>query len=442
MSEANEGQADGNGDGIVETIREVIPTSRHATMLFDMVEDSLGDAAVVVTAAEGAVRRLFRRDALGAVIPWALLNLSTKGRLGTIIPLAGPMLEVREEQPRPGKAPALRGLGPGEIEIHSGAQHVTVTYGEDGRWFECARSASIASFAGLLPALARRRAGPVDLLAAWVASLDLECQGPGRLLYPAPLPGGIASAWLVGSWAIRDALFEGRLPAGAGWAVADGYAGTALSAADTREEALRAWRTRVAAQQPVRPPPTPMPEAPQMPDGAEAAVTEILDDAGHCIAFRAVLRGPSADLEWPEPALDNTPAAVIPLHALRTDPHEFGTWTRLLGRYGGTVPMLRREDPAGFTLVGDRLAHVVDFGTLDARLDAVPVHDLPPPLPGREQPAYDSRWETFRLVDETTGKPVDARCDATGWSWGIQGHQLDGDELRWKVLRQRWHGAR
>ena len=104
----------------VRAIRDAIPTSRHAKMLFDMVVQLVGDKAVVETAGGKTQYVLFRRDAPGAesVVPWPLLQLGVAGRLSVVVPLVGPATAP----PRAGDPPRLRGLGPGEVVIRDGLQ--------------------------------------------------------------------------------------------------------------------------------------------------------------------------------------------------------------------------------------------------------------------------------------------------------------------------------
>ncbi len=417
----------------VRAIRGALPTSRHAGMLFDMVAGGLGGDAVLETVAGRTVRTLYRVETSGSdpLVPWPALRLGTKGRLGVVVPIVGPA----EVPPRPGKPPALRNLGPAEIEIHDGPQRITVTYGDDGRWFETSRSASVDAFAGVVAALSKTSAHAVDLLAEYVEGIDLGRCGPGRVLYPVPLPGGVASVWNPGLWAIREALFEGRLPEASGWAVADGFVGRALAWGASREEALEAWRAEVRR---VRPEPA---KSEPLPDSEKDGI-EPFDAGPHGIGFTARIRGPKADVEWPEPTLENTPAVVIPLASGSSAPNSWGSWVRLLGRHGTTLPALVRQDPGGFTLVGHALADAVDLDAIDERLDAVPETHMPPPPPGYERPDYDCRTTTYRLVDDHTREPVPAARVQSHWGWGFRARDLDGDELAWRVLRQRWHGAR
>ena len=88
------------------------------------------------------------------------------------------------------------------------------------------------------------------------------------------------------------------------------------------------------------------------------------------------------------------------------------------------------------------MAEVIDLDTIDAQIDALPEISLVPLPPGLERPEYDCIWANYDLVDEDTGELVEARRVHTSWCWGVRGRQLDGDALRWRALRQRWHGAR
>lgn len=123
----------------VNAIRDAIPTRAHAEMLFSQVLDLLGDAAWVETANGEQSRTLFRREAAGSpwIVPWPLISVSRGGREGPS-PILTAVPGVYQEVPRrPGAAPKIRGLGPGQLTIHDGAHSLTLCYGADGRWFEC-----------------------------------------------------------------------------------------------------------------------------------------------------------------------------------------------------------------------------------------------------------------------------------------------------------------
>ncbi|HEX5137388.1 MAG TPA: hypothetical protein VFY93_10465 [Planctomycetota bacterium] len=402
----------------VRAIRDAVPTSRHAKMLFDMVVELLGPRAVVETADGKTQYAVFHRETprSTSVVPWPLLRLGTKGRLSTVIPLIGPA----EPPPRPGSPPKLRNLGPGEIVLHDGPHSVTVTYGDDGRWMETSRSEDPATLARVLSALARGTARPVELLAESAANIDLTRYGPGRVLCPEPVPS-VQSAWNCGLFAIRDALFDGRIPPEARWAVADGYEGTAIAWGLTREEAISAWRAELLRARPSPPKPAEpsMPRAPPPSRGFE-------------------VRGASVDGAWPREA----PAVTIPLDQFPAKPLSWGSFVRIVGGFGGTRHALLRRDPDGFTLVGDRALDLVDLDGLDRALAGVEPFDHPELAVAREawhedRPRYDSELLVYRVVDERTLMAVTPSCVESHRTRGFRGRMLDGDRLRLRVVRQR-----
>jgi hypothetical protein len=406
----------------LRAIRDAIPTSRHARMLFEMVADLLGERAVVETFGERTRLSLFRRDAPDTIVPWPLLRLGTKGRLSAVMMLIKPPGAPDEPPPRPGEPPRLRNLGPGEVEIHDGPHSITVTYGDDGRWMETSRSESPDALEGVLPALALGSARPVELLAEYVACLDIARHGPGRVVCPAPVPC-VEGLWRCGLLAVRGALFGGRIPERASWAIADGYDGTAISWGATREEAHAAWSADVK-------------HAPRSPHTHEPGAADAP------VAGAMGFRGPSSDTPWPEPAPENTPFVVIPLEWSPRPPSPWGSWMRLVGGFGGTFRALMRRDPTGFTLVGDRLADLVDLHDLDERLDAVEIFDHPALRAAREarrgdRPAPDSGTVIYRVVDDRTRTPVTPSVVESRQGCGFDPAMLDGDQLRWRVVRHR-----
>jgi len=408
---------------VTDAIGAALPTNRHAILLFEMVAEALGERAVVETAASRTRRLLFCREAPGstAVIPWPLLKLDTAGRTSTVIPLSGP---EGDPPPRPGKAPRLQGLGPGEILLFDGPHSITVTYGEDGRWFEKSRSESPDALVGALAVLADRNAQPVELLARYMASLDIARHGPCRLLLPAPLPS-IEGARNCGLFAIRDALFDGRIPETARCAVADAFDGSTLAWGERPDETLARWRTEVLRRKP-RPPDPPRRRRP--PEGTVPG------------AF--TITGPSSDIPWPDATPENTPAVLIPLAPVARSPWRGASVMRLLGGFGGTIQALMRRDADGFTLVGDGLIGLVDLDGIDAMLEEVQHFDHPAIEQAREawlgeRPPYDTETTVYRLVDDSTLEPITPRVDSGSRGYGFRGRALDGDRVRFRVVRQR-----
>jgi hypothetical protein len=135
-----------------------------------------------------------------------------------------------------------------------------------GRWFETSRSASADDLLGVVGALEAKNAPPVELVAAFVAGIDLAHLGPGRVHLPVAVPGGARGSWNCGRNAIREALFRERVPRSARWVATDGWTGRAVAWGATRDAAMEAWRAEVARTRPFpekpKPPTEPLPQAP------------------------------------------------------------------------------------------------------------------------------------------------------------------------------------
>jgi hypothetical protein len=435
---------------VVNALREAIHTRRHAQMLFDMVADHLGAAAWLETLNGQTTRTLFRREAPGSpwILPWPLLTLTLVGTDDPrspvrIVPLN---YDPADTPQRPVKPSNLRGMGPGSVTIHDGPEHITVSYAKEGRWFECSRSASKDALAGVLPALAAGGAPAAEIVAAWAAGLDLARHGPGRVHLPQAVPGGIRGAWNCGLFAIREALFRERVPRAARWVAADGWTGAAVAWGPTREAAVEAWRAEVARVRPFPEKPKPPADPPPQiqlrkvePDNPFEPKPLFGHHDQEVFSIGGTIHGPKSDVEWVEPTLETTPAVLIPLGDLPAIQPALGAWTWLVGARGAPVPAALRLEDGGFTLVGDRLLEVLDLGSLEKRLaaanrEAGPRPEYPPgfPCPRVET---DSHLRTYRLVDERTGKPVEARVVQQGWSLGYRPITLDGDQLRWSLVR-------
>ena len=443
MATPNERPKDANEFRSVHAIRDAIPTRAHAEMLFGMVADLLGEEAWVETCKGETARTLYRREAPGSkwLVPWPLLRVARGGPEGPA-PVRTAIPGVYEEpKVRPGPAPKIRGLGPGQVSIHDGPQHASLSYGGDGRWFECSvSSAPQEALAGVVAALAGRTASPPEIVASFVAGLDPGRHGPGRVHLPVALPHGVQGVWNCGLFAVRDALFEGRVPAGARWIAADGWTGRAIAYGPTRDAAIGAWRAELAR---VRP----FPEKPQaaLQDLPESTIEQHFD--GESLSMHATLRGPSSDVPWVEPALANSPVAMFPIDDVPPRPSPLGGWTRLVDGYGGLRLAAIRGGPRGFTLAGDEVLGVLTTD-LDARLDAadrawdaqpVPVFDRPPGFP--EPPPTDCSVRTYRFVDDRTHAPVTPTVSGAERRRGFDARGLDGEHVRGQVVRMRRDGA-
>lgn len=428
---------DGSTPG-VRALRAALPTSRHAEMLLDMAQQRLGDHALLETSAAGNLRVLFRRARHGFV-PWPLLRYVVGAR--QVVDL--PFLFLHEEaeswkgetapEPPPPPAPrprlALRGLTAGQLTVYDGPEHVELAYGEDGRCFETSRSASPAAHHAAARALASGTAGPAELVVEYLVGLDHGRHGAGRVHYPAALPCGIEGAWNLGLAGVRRALFEGPVPLGARWVVADGYAGTVVAWGPTRDAAFEAWRAAVKRSQPTPPPPRPIPQ-----ELLEAADED--DPLAPGSGVRIEPPGPPPPpVVWPVATLENTPAALLPIPVLRKPP-PLWTWSLLVGARGTVVSMLRREDDRGFTLLEERVLRAVDLAEVDRALDEIEVqgeHTVSGPW-GRDP--YTFRMATYRVLDEAGARAAPRFLHGQSGPRFDPG-SLDADGLRGRVTRFR-----
>lgn len=430
----------------VRALRDAVPTRAHAEMLFGQVLDLLGDAAWVESANGEQARTLFLREAPGSpwIVPWPVMSIARGGREGPSPILTAVPGVYEEPEPRPGPAPRIRGLGPGQLTIRDGRHEVTLCYGADGRWFECSVTDARESLAGIVPALAAKSASPVELAAAFVAGLDPGRDGPARVHLPVPLPRGAQGVWRCALAAIRDALFRDQVPADGRWVAADGWTGRAVAFGATRDAAVAAWRDEVAR---VRPFPAPAPKI-EIPDPPpEPHVEQEFD--GTSFTIRGVLfgAGPKSDAPPVEPSVENSPVAVMPVRELPGTPPPFGGWVRTVDGRGDVRLALLRRERGGCTLVGEAVA-TQDLTDLDARLDAAdrawdaehaahprPHFDLPPGFP--EPPPADTSVRTYRLADERTSAPLVAVCESAGRTAGYDALGLDGERVRCRVVRMR-----
>lgn len=445
MSNAARGPSANDEFGAVNAIREAIATRVHAEMLFAQVLDLLDDAAWVETANGEESRTLFRREAPGSpwIVPWPLISVARGGREGPS-PIMTAVPGVYQEVPlRPGAAPKIRGLGPGQLTLHDGPHSVTICYGGDGRWFECSISSGEA-LAGVVPALAAKSASPVELVASFVAAIDIARHGPARVHLPVPLPWGAQGVWNCALGGIRNTLFQDQVPGDGRWVAADGWTGRAIAFGPTRDAAVAAWRAEVERKRPF-PEPTP---AFEMPDPSPESHVEQEFDGEH-FSIRGVLFGGGAKSDAPpvEPTPANSPVAVMPVAELPDTTPAFGGWVRTIDRWGGPRLAALRRERRGCTLVGDAVLGQ-DLTDLDHRLDAADhawdaEHaarpdtklELPPGFP--EPPPTDTSVRTYRIIDERTGARRDAACTSAGRSAGFDVRGLDGDLIQCRVVRMR-----
>ena len=386
-------------------------------MLFEQVADALGPAAVIETFNGGTLKVLFRREG-DLVVPWPLLKLNLKEH--------GRSDEDAWMRPKhEGDPPRISGLGRGCIDIHDGPDNIGVAYDDDGRCFETV-GCRPDGFPGAEAALSRKSAHPVELLAAFVASLDVGRHGPGRLFAPALFPQGLDALWVHGRGFLRDALFHDRIPPGAAFAVADALTGDALGCGASMEAALTAWRAEVER---VRP---------WMAKAEPQAPVEIPEGFG-------ALSGPEPGVPMPARSPANTPAVLVPVAAIPAAPPPVGAWKRVLGICGAPSLAALRPDAGGFTMFGDRAVAEIHAIRLEKRLgqvdDAEELLRLEtggPPGWHEAMPPMACKVRYYRLLDETTGRRIEPMAGGEQNLTGFDPGNLDGDRLRWGAMRLRW----
>jgi hypothetical protein len=273
----------------------------------------------------------------------------------------------------------------------------------------------------------------VERLAAFLAGLDVDRHGSGRVFLPVPLPGGAGGAWRCGLSAFRETLFRGEAPGSACVLAADGWTGRAVAHGASRDAAMEAWRRRVEEVRPFPGPPPPPDDLP------ESSMEQEATEDGFRI--RATLRGPKSDVPPVEPAPENTAAATIHVPALPEAPPSFGAWTRLVGRYGEVFPAALRWEPEGFTMVGDRLLPRFDPERLEEQLAVADAkadeEDAAFPPPDTDAPVTDTRLRVYPFLDPETGQPIEPRAKSGAWTRGFHAGNLEGDRLRGSVVRMR-----
>jgi hypothetical protein len=105
------------------------------------------------------------------------------------------------------------------------------------------------------------------------------------------------------------------------------------------------------------------------------------------------------------------PAVLVPLGALPQAPPPFGAWRRFLGSCGVTVAAAFREDPVGWTIVGERALAALGAPDAESAMDEAERNHVAllksmgaPSRPVTPETAWTVR--VFRLLDGETGSPI------------------------------------
>jgi hypothetical protein len=212
--------------------------------------------------------------------------------------------------------------------------------------------------------------------------------------------------------------------------IADCFTGAARADGPTRDAAFKAWIREVER---VKPFPEPIDEA----DLPEAFMEQMQTEDG--FRMQGVVRGPKPDLPWIDPTVETIPGAIVPVEG---SPGEspFGRRVWLVGGAGAPCAAHLRDDPDGFTLIGDRIFEELDIDTLDDLLApaAQAAEDRIERDKGMGFSAgdYDTRLETFDFADRW-GNRQPLSVGSIARSYGFRARSLNADNLHWSVVRMR-----
>lgn len=420
-------------------LRTVLSTTKRAGAFLDLLVDRLQGRALSIDRDEGRSRQVFVSEEDG-VVPWPIATLAITAPDLLDAQEADADADAEPEEawkgaPAPGESrfipltfrPVAASLGLGD-----GATPLSVNYGRDARSTDASGPTDAAMCASIEAALAAGTDSRLELLAAWVAGLEVGRYGPARVVLPRPTAIQPAAAWTVGRSGIRRALAAGRAPVSACWAVADGVAGTAVAFGATRDEALASWREVVARVRPTPPTPPPQPE----PGTTFKATSWAPEREGLNVELRG--RADAAEEVPFDGSPEAIPAAVVPLAAVRGDGATVGAWERFLGDRGATEHALRVPRGRGYQLVGEALAGKVDLASLDgARRRAQ--RDGPGPELRKAWAARSGVENTtsvlwFRCVDEATGAPCPPTVFRATQAPAFDAGTFDADALRHSIV--------
>ncbi len=211
---------------LAHNVGAALPTSRHASMLFDAVTELLGDAAQLLSWDDGRHRALFRKDAERRdwLVPWPQLEIREGERLQGRFEIetnAEPVFTTEISAP----GVRMAGLKRGQIAFGEAPIAVHAEFSDEGMrvvphtGHGLSHVAAPCDEAEVLARLVNDFAGPgtaVERLAARVAGLD-----PGR--YPARVRWGSGSEGRPdGRWAgcwkpMGVALWTEQVPPTARW---------------------------------------------------------------------------------------------------------------------------------------------------------------------------------------------------------------------------------
>lgn len=469
-------------------VRRSMPTMHHALRVFDAAVEVMGKNAWVEQVDGLRWRRVYRLDN-GFIIPTPVMEL-VKGRSG----ITGPVLmlggnQAPSESPKADDyisrvVPRGRDMHEGKLELREGPSRFELVYGEEGRFKETCTSAGdwyTETFKAdtepfRVDTLARPPTTPpvsvlchqdlsskghsVDQFADILSSLDPGRCVPARVWMPEPLPCGVSGITGVGIAALRRVLWRQAPPEGAGFVIIDGLEGTIVEWGDDPHELLRRFKARVAECQP-------LPEAMKNRDGSpvslesrraakgksssmqqEPRLIKNEDGAVVGISTGTIRVGgghSSAAPAWPELTPDNTPALMLelpprwtPNMAADLQHAGFQRSVQMVGQYGSIFGGAVRDEPDGWTLLGEGIVDIVDLGNLDEQINAAledqrRVMDEFASLQPSFQPPEGHQVSVLQCWDFGYQRPMPPRLRSQAWRSQLEPAHLDGDEAAWSV---------
>jgi hypothetical protein len=474
-----------------------VPTMHHATRVFEQTCELLGERAWVDPVGGAGRRLLYASDPdhpawrIPAPIVELVLQESSGTTVSPAIRVRGPADELvpvdapegwkpddppyLPTDPRPEVYPRSPDMRGGTFTVREGDAYYETAYGEDGLrrentisggdGYDAYRYGNVAPYRldlqsrppTLRPVsvLLRADLDPSGHSTHDFARMLTESEAParvvGRLLLPLPLPGGAADTWTRGLHALRRALWDERVPAGAAFALTDGFDETTLAWGDSLPDAHARWNAEVERVRP-RPPKPPPPRAPSPPPEPppERDVVGIGKGFFHT-TIQVEGPPPGPDIPWPLPLPKYVPAVAVPLVSPPVRMPEalerlgFRGARVLLGKWGDPTLVWWRPEDDGWTLVGDAITDVLDADRFDESLRACEreereFYETETPagwhIPWRD-PHVRFELRQFVITADKDGRPT--RWRAAGGTWGAEfdtGH-LDGHELRWRIARFR-----
>lgn len=391
------------------TFERSVPTMASARRLFDLVQERLGDRAVLDPATADFEHSLVPSDPErpGWYLPETVLYLSERSDVH----------EPGGVGPGGGAETVLpTGGGPGKLLVRCGPAEVTWRFGQDGvlatfsftggdpadrsrdpevpiRIDPHMRPAQFAPVSLLLRADLDPGGVPLERLAEWIVALRPLERHHVRVHLPVPIQGFWRGAWWHGRRRLKELAWRGELPEGPCWLVVDGWNGAALASGDTFEEAFAAWREQVQRVQPVRPPDrvTRNREARARREARKRAIDlawaertaaqKVVRLPGTGPERHIISSGPvtitavaPVQVDWPEARPENVSAVALRLPASPPIPESlrrngFQRVLPLVSERGEWAFAFLRVDPDGYTLVGEDAVDAIDVDTLDEALD-------------------------------------------------------------------------